>query len=311
MRAGRARRTVFSLSIFSLTFQPRNAVDAAVRHRPGRVPGIEHGANGGAQLVVRVGGEGDARPGQDALKPRNHFLQVGRGEVSVRRCAHRFLHALHLGLERSVVQAQHDRAVHVKQAAVAVPGPPKALLDRGRLFLPRRFRRRPRLHRRQDRRRMAQIQDCIHHTRHRQGRPRPHGQQQRVGGRHAKLLAGRGLCLGQRGQHRLPQPGRQLPPSRHRRRALGGRNGEAGRDVQAQGRHLAQVGALSTEQGLHVFCAGGAGRLGEGVDAEEGLEKGEGGGGSGGRGAGLGWRGGVGGVRGPAGAGMEGRTRRR
>jgi len=149
-------------------------------------------------------------------------------------------------LEAVVVDAEHDAAEHLDEAAVAVPG--EAFVAG---FLRQAF---------DGFVVEAEIQHGVHHAGHRDAGAGADGDQQRRGGV-AEAVADRVLDPLQRlGDLRLEGLGVGFPVGDVERAKLG-RDGEAGRDRQADGGHFRQIGALAAEQVAHVgaaFVAAGA-----------------------------------------------------
>ena len=110
----------------------------------------------------------------------------------------------------------------------------------------------------------AEVEDRVHHPRHRELRARADAHEERVG-RVAEALAGHGLGPRDRGEDVVPQPGRQGLASLEVVVAGLGRDREAGRHRQAGIRHLGEPGALAPEQVAHRAVAFGA-AASEGID---------------------------------------------
>jgi hypothetical protein len=140
-------------------------------------------------------------------------------------------------LERLTLNVQHGLAEHLDQPAVGVPGEP---LVAGLLGQP--------LHRPVG---QADVEDRVHHARHRELRAGPHADQQRVG-RVAELAAHRRLKLGEVLGDLRVQLGRRAPVAQVGAARLGGDN-EAGRDGKTDVGHLGQVRSLAAQQVLLVF----------------------------------------------------------
>ncbi len=132
--------------------------------------------------------------------------------------------------------SKHDPAVHGHEPAVGVIGEPLVVGLLGQA-----------LHRLVVE---AEVEDGVHHPRHRELGPRPHRHQQRIARVTDPL------------PHRLLEPGpgpghfageRIGPPGLHVAAAGGGADGEARRHRKLQHRgHLGQVGALAAEEVLHL-----------------------------------------------------------
>jgi hypothetical protein len=171
-------------------------------------------------------------------------LQVVGGEIRVELDALRLLHGVDFVLERLVLAAHRGAAEHVDEAAVAVVGEPRVA---GLLRQPFDARVRE-----------AEVQDGVHHARHGQRRTAPHGHQQRVGVV-PELLAERLLDFGEALVDLRDGVGGDLLPLVVVRGTHFRGDGEAGRDGDADLRHLGEVGPLAAEEFLHLAVAvGGA-----------------------------------------------------
>ncbi len=145
-------------------------------------------------------------------------------------------------LERLGWNVHHDLAEHLDEPPVGVerePDVPTGLLGQT-------------LHRLVA---QPEVQDRVHHPRHRELRSRTDRDEQRVV-RVAEGLAHRLLEPSQVLAHLLQHLWGRAPFAEERQTRLG-RDGEAGRDRQAHVRHLGEVGALTAEQVLHVPVAFG------------------------------------------------------
>ena len=218
--------------------------DRAIVH-----PGPEHGADGAEQLIPGRLGEllADALLDQ-RLEADDQFLQVVDGQLGVFDVLMMavVLQAVNHRLERVVVlvgtllHAEHDVAVHLDEAAVAVPrkarvaGLGRERLD-GLVVQP-------------------EVEDRVHHAGHRVARAGADRDQQRVlqiTERLARLLLERRNALF------------HLAAERRRVRALVGVvvGADFGRDREAWGHrqpdaaHLGEVRALAAEQRLHRSVA--------------------------------------------------------
>jgi hypothetical protein len=106
-----------------------DAVQLAVEVRAIVVPRAEHGADGAPELGVRILGELDAAPLADGrLELGDQLAQVVGGELGVELDAARVLLGLEQLLERIDLvlvlrlEAEHDVAVHLHEAAIGVVG---------------------------------------------------------------------------------------------------------------------------------------------------------------------------------------------
>ena len=149
----------------------RDVVDAAVLARARVVPRAEHGVTRAAHLRLRILRERlAALLLDDLLVARDGLLQAGLVEVGVDLGAALVLDRLELVLEGVLRDLEDDRAEHLDEAAVAVvgeaavAGPRLQALD-GLVV-------------------EAEVQDGVHHARHRELRARAHRHEQRLLRRH-------------------------------------------------------------------------------------------------------------------------------
>ena len=147
-----------------------DAVQAAIGLGAGVVPGAEHGGDRAPQLLggvlrERLAGLALHRllVGVDDLEP------VVGAELGVEREPAEVLVVLEDVLEHAVVDAQHDVGIHLDEAAVAVVGEARVARLGGQA-----------LHRLVVE---AEVEDGVHHARHRRARARAHRDQQRRCGR--------------------------------------------------------------------------------------------------------------------------------
>ena len=210
-----------------------DVVRAPVDLRARRLPRVEDGTHGPHQLRRRLlreragtGAPVDLPVGADELG------QVVGVEIGVERDAALSLQRGQRVLEGVRVDAVDDLAVHLDQPPVGVVGEPPVARGRrealDRLVV------------------QAEVEDRVHHPRHRDRRARAHGEEKRVGGV-AEALAGRLLEPAQVLDHLRLEPLRQVA-GRHVGAAGVGRDREAGRDGQPERRHLGEPGALAAEE---------------------------------------------------------------
>ena len=135
----------------------RDVVGAAIDPRARRLPRVEHGADGAAQLLARVLGERDARLALvDRLEGRDQLAQVVRRQLDVLADVASLLERLELALEEMPVDAVDHLAVHLDQPPVRVEREPRVSggrrepLDRDVV--------------------QAEVQDRVHHPGHRDRR---------------------------------------------------------------------------------------------------------------------------------------------
>ena len=133
--------------------------------------------------------------------------------------------------------AEHDLAEHLHEAAVGIPGEAR-ITTLGRQALHGGVVE-------------AEVEDRVHHARHREHGARAHADEQRLVGI-AELAAGALLERAKTVEHALPEPFGPGATSVHRIDAGLGRDGEAVRHRHADALHLGDIGALATEQVAHL-----------------------------------------------------------
>ena len=211
-----------------------DVVRAPVDLRAGVVPRFEDGTNGTGQLVACVLREGVTRLLEvDRLVRLDEDGQVVRGQVDVLRGSAVLLELGEGVLEAVAVDAVHDAAVHLDQAAVRVVREARvarrAREAGGGLVV------------------QAEVEDRVHHPGHRDGCARAHRDEERILGV-AEALAR--LLL--EGAHvlvdLLVEPVRELAARGHVTPAGVGRDREAGRNGNPELRHLGQADALAAQQ---------------------------------------------------------------
>ena len=201
---------------------------------PPAVPAVEHRLGGQAELVVGILGERRGRAGGDVgAEGVDRGPQRLGGQVGV--VDHAVLAAVRAQdlLERVAVHAEHDGGEHLHQAPMGVQH--EALVAGAGD------------HRRGDLVVHADVQDGVHHPRHRELGPRPHRDQQRVVG--AAVGLARALLHGTHlGEHLVPEAVGEGAVAGDEGVARLGRDGEPGWDGDAQRGHVGEVGALAPEQ---------------------------------------------------------------
>ncbi len=204
-------------------------------------PAAEHGADRPPQLFMRVLREGLAGLGlHHLLVPGDHFLPVFGGERGVLGHAAFELDVLDDVLEAVMIDAEHHRAIHLDEAAVAVPGEAGITRGAGETF-----------HRLVVE---AEIEDGIHHARHGDPRPRADRDEEGAGGI-AERLAAHLLEPGERGAHLLGEAfGIGAVMGVEVGADLGG-DGKARRHGKADRRHLGEIGALAPQKLAHLGAA--------------------------------------------------------
>ena len=216
--------------------QAADLVDFPVLDGTGHHPGHEDSADRLVELLPGVSGHDEAVAGVDVLVLGNKALQVVGGQLGVQGNTALLLDGSQLLLELAVVDLEHDVAVHVEEATVRVPG--EALAPLGTQAL-------------DDLVVDAEVEHSVHHARHRQGGAGAHAEKQRVGG------VGEGGPIGLLNllhvvDDLVPDVAGELLALLVEDLAHVCGDGHAGRDVDANARHLAKAGALATELGFEA-----------------------------------------------------------
>ncbi len=206
-----------------------DAVRAAVDLSARRVPRVEDRPDGALELVAGV----LRKVRVETLEARHELAQVLAAELDVLRDAALGLEGGELLLEELRVDAADHLSEHLDEPPVGVereplvPGGAREPVDR--LVV------------------QAEVEDRVHHPRHRDRRARAHGDEQRVG-RVAEALAGCPLeardCLVDLDL----EPFREPTSEPHVLPAGLGRHGEARRHRQPDRGHLREPDALAAEQ---------------------------------------------------------------
>ena len=218
----------------------RDALLAAVEHRPLAHPGAEDRLDGGVELLAWFLGERlSGLMLDDRLELANQLLQVTRVQLGVLLDPPGGLDGLDLGLELVAFDVQHGLAEHLQQPPVGVPGEPLVAGERGQAL--------DRLVVEPD------VQDGVHHAGHGEHGARTHRDQQRVA-RVTEVVA--------HGLLHVVQVLGDLVVERVGGLALVevdaagvGRDREASGDGQADLDHLGEVGALPAEKRFLVLVA--------------------------------------------------------
>lgn len=224
----------------------RDALLAAVELGAVAVPRLEDGLYGEVHLLARVLRE--VAPGlglDDLLELGDELLQLGRVQVGVDRDLLGLLRRVQGLFEEVAVDVEDGLAEHLDEAAVRVPGEALVAGLRGEA-----------LHGLVGE---ADVEDGVHHARHRELGAGAHRDQQRIVGL-AELLA-HGPLQGVEVRTHLVAELLGLVTAVEVRLARLGGDGEARRDGQTQVGHLGEVGPLAAEKVLEVAVA-----LGEVVD---------------------------------------------
>jgi hypothetical protein len=209
-----------------------DVVETAVGDRARAVPGLEDGEDRLLELLARVGREVVQRGEAVGELAQRRGIEVG-----VQPGAALGLHPGDLPFEALARDAAHDVPEHLHEPAVRVPC--EALVARARRDAPHRGAVEP------------DVEDGVHHPRHRVARAAAHRHQERVLGI-AQPPAGAGLQACQRVVDGLRQSGRRAAAAQVLDARLG-RDREPGRDQlrPEHARHLGHVGALAAEQVAH------------------------------------------------------------
>ena len=212
----------------------RDLVRAAVHLRARRVPRLEHGLDRPGELLARVLGERPAgRVLVDRLEPPDELDEVVGGQLDVLLDPALALQRGELRLEAVAVDAVDRVAVHLDQPPVRVVGEAAVARPLGQAL--------DRLVVEPD------VEDRVHHPRHRDRRPGADRDEQRVAAV-AEALPG---VLLQRAHVRLDlleQAGRHPPALAHVRAAGLGRDREPRRHGHTELRHLREPDPLAAEQ---------------------------------------------------------------
>ena len=218
-------------------------VHLAVILRAPRVPALEHRFDRAPQLLLRIIGEGPARALlDDRLEVVDQVVQIVGGEIDVAFDLAAGLRLVELCLERILAEVEDDVAIHLDKAAIGIVrktrvlGPSDQPFDR--LVI------------------QAEVQDRLHHPRHRDRGPRAYRHEQRILGV-AEALLGDAL--------QMLQVAIDLGAECRRKRSLGdvrdaepGGDRKAGRDGEAEVGHFGEAGALATQDVAHGGGAVGA-----------------------------------------------------
>ena len=211
-----------------------NLVGSPVDLGPRRVPGVEDRPVGPAQLLARVLREARADLLLvDPLERPDQLAQIVGPQLEVVHHPARCLQIGERALEPVPVDAVNDLAVHLDQAPVRVVGEPRVPCRRsltldGNII-------------------QAQVQDRVHHPRHRHGGTGPHRDEQRVKGVAEplpRLLLERRDVLADLVVEALGH----VLATRHVGAARIGRDCEPGRHRHPERRHLGQADPLAAEE---------------------------------------------------------------
>ena len=220
----------------------RDTLLATVEDGAVGVPGVEHRLDRHVQLLPGLLREVAAGLlAHDLLERADQLLQVVGVQVEVVLDALGLLGVVDGLLERLAVDVQHGLAEHLDQPPVGVPGEPLVAGLLGQA-----------LHRLV---RQADVEDRVHHARHRELRTGPDADQQRVS-RVTELAAHRRLKLPEVLGDLAVQLGGRASVAQEGAAGFGGNN-EPGRDRKTYVGHFGQVGTFTTQQILLVFIAFG------------------------------------------------------
>ncbi len=229
----------------------RDLVQAAIGDGALIHPAAEHGADGTPELVRRILRERLLEVLLDDILVAGHDLApiLGR-KLGIERGAAIELVLLEDLLEQMMLHAQHDLAIHLDEAAIAVIGEALVATALGQahdgLVIE------------------AEIEHRIHHARHRGARTGADRDEQRVFGI-AELGADQRFDMPDAGFDRRLEIDRILPIVIIEIGADFRGDGQARRDRQAEIAHLGEVGSLAAQQILHVGAPFG-GTITEAVD---------------------------------------------
>ena len=221
----------------------RNAVDLAVVLGTFGVPALEDRFNRAPQLFLRIVREGMARALlHDRLEVVHQVVQVVRGQIDVAFDLAACFGFLELFFERSLADVVHDVAVHRHEASIGVVGKARILGAGDETF------DRPVVE--------AEVENRLHHSRHRDGGARTHRDEQGI------LAVAEPLFRDALEVLQVPidfgaQCGRKRAVFEVRDAELGGER-ESGRDRQSQVGHLGEAGAFAAEDVAHGGGAIGA-----------------------------------------------------
>ena len=209
-------------------------VGVPVHLRARRVPRVEHGAIGTAQLLAGILREARADLLLvDVLEGRDQLAQVVGAELEVVRHAAPGLEVGDRAFESLPVDAVDDLAVHLDQPPVGVVGEPR-VSGRDRLALDRDVRE-------------AEVENRVHHPRHRDRRAGANGDEQRVG-RVAEALPRALLEGGNVRAHLVVESVGDLLAAGHVGATGIGGDREAGGYGNAELGHLGKTDTLASEQ---------------------------------------------------------------
>ena len=214
----------------------RDVVQPAVDLGALGVPAVEHRADRAPELLDGVLRKRLAQfTLDDRLVFRDQPLPFLGAQLGVSVVTIVFLGDLERFLEQPVIDAQHDIAIHLDEAAVAVPGEARIARSVGEA-----------LHRLVIE---TEVEDSVHHPGHRDRCARAHRDQQRIGGI-AEVLAHGLLDMVQRRRDIAAQLLREVRPTREIFKAFLGRDGETRGNRQADARHFGEVRPLAAGNSL-------------------------------------------------------------
>ena len=224
-----------------------DALESAVVASALPVPALEDGLDRVPELLLGILGEVDA--GfllDDPLERLDQLGEVRRRQLRVGGDSPCMAELVELLFEQLAVDVEHDLAEHLHESPVRVVREPLV----------------PRLLGQAADRTIVEpeVEDGVHHSRHRERRPRANRDEQRVGVV-PEPLAHLLLERRERGGDLLHQAVGEAVAGRHVRLARLGGDRESRGNGKAEVRHFGEVGALAAEQELLVLAA-----LLEGVD---------------------------------------------
>ena len=210
-----------------------NAFEAPVVARPSSVPRLEHGDDRNLELLEGIGRERPLPlPGDDRLELGDESTEFVPIESLFVRHPRRSDSRCERGLERVARHAECDATEHLQESSSGIEGEP---LVTG-----------PRRKAGDGIGSETQIEDRVHHPRHRERRTGPDGEQQRISGI-AEPATGTPFEHRDRPAHLVEQIRRQTTVGHVRPTRLG-RHDEPGRHGEAESRHLGEIGTLAAEE---------------------------------------------------------------
>ena len=221
-----------------------NTMQLAIFVRPRIHPRAEHGANRAPELLCHILREGSSQfLLHNALVIRNNALPILGRKIGIKRKSFPVLQRLENILEMMMINTKHHIRIHLDEPAIGIPSKPRITR------IPRQCRNGHIV--------QPEIQNRIHHARHRSPRARPDRDKQRFL-RITKLLSRQRADMRQRRIDSSRQIGRISLAMIIKIGANFSGNRKSGRHWQSEIAHFSQIGPLATEQILHRSVAAGA-----------------------------------------------------